>query len=84
MSPEQDKKLKKALANLRDTKEYRELCSVVMDLTGSTIDNPTIERMIDETLISRGAWIYDTINGKPKRGKTLTQKIRKTLGYSYP
>lgn len=55
-----------------------------MDLTGTTIDNPTIERMIDETLICRGAWIYDTINGKPKRGKTLTQKIRKTLGYSYP
>lgn len=84
MSPEQDKKLKKALANLQDTKEYRELCSVVMDLTGATVDNPTIERMIDETLICRGAWIYDTINGEPKRGKTLTQKIRKTLGYSYP
>lgn len=84
MSPEQDKKLKKALANLQDTKEYRELCSVVMDLTGATLDNPTIERMIDETLICRGTWIYDTINGEPKRGKTLTQKIRKTLGYSYP
>jgi hypothetical protein len=84
MSPEQDKKLKKALANLQDTKEYRELCSVVMDLTGATLDNPTIERMIDETLICRGAWIYDTINGEPKRGKTTTQKIRKTLGYSYP
>lgn len=84
MSPEQDKKLKKALANLQDTKEYRELCSVVMELKDTRLDNPSIERMIDETLICRGAWIYDTINGEPKRGKTLTQKIRKTLGYSYP
>ena len=80
----EDKKLKKALANLQDTKEYRVLCSVVMELKDTQIDNPSVERMIDETLICRGTWIYDTINGEPKRGKTLTQKIRKTLGYSYP
>ena len=80
----EDKKLKKALANLQNTKEYRELCSVVMELKDTQIVNPSVERMIDETLICRGTWIYDTINGEPKRGKTLTQKIKKTLGYSYP
>jgi hypothetical protein len=84
MTHEEEQKLSQALNELHNSNAYRELCKVVMDLTGTTIDNPTIERMIDETLICRGAWIYDTINGEPKRGKTLTQKIRKTLGYSYP
>ena len=84
MTLEQDKKLKRALVNLQDTIEYRELCSVVMELEGMHLDNPSVERMIDEILISRGTWIYDTINGEPKRGKTLTQKIRKTLGYTCP
>lgn len=63
MAPGQDKKLKKALANLQDTKEYRELCSVVKELEGTLLDNPSTERMIDKILISRGKWIYDTING---------------------
>ena len=84
MAPEQEQKLRKALNELYNSNVYRELCKVVIDLTDTTIDSPDIQRMIDETLITRGAWIYDIINGKPSRGKTLTQKIRKTLGYTYP
>lgn len=84
MTAEQEKKLKDALDKVYQSEEYRELTNLVMDLENTTIDNPTIERMIDETFICRGAWMYDKLNGKPNRGKTLTEKIRKVLGYTYP
>ena len=48
---------------------------------GEVLDNPSIERAIDETLITCGAWIYDSLNcGK----KNMIKKIRKVLGYIYP
>ena len=79
--------LKEALDNLYQSKEYKALCEVVLDMRKKDIqvDSPTIERMIDDTLICRGAWIYDEVVMKPnKRGKTMLQKIRKVLGYTYP
>ena len=83
MAPEQEERLLNALENLYHSEEYKELRSCVQELTDTGLDNPSIERAIDETLICQGAWIYDTIKGR-SRGKTLVQKIRKTLGYTYP
>lgn len=84
MTQEQEKELLKALDNVYKSKENIHLTNLIMNMKESKIDNPSIERMIDDTFLLRGAWIYDTLNGKPKRGKTLIQKIRKVLGYTYP
>jgi hypothetical protein len=38
-----------------------------------------------DNLCTYGAWIQDRINGKmPKDRGSLTKKIRKALGYTYP
>jgi len=84
MTREQEEKLLNALNALYACKEYRELKACVAESKDTGLNNPSIERAIDEILVCQGAWIYDTINGTPKRGKTLVQKIRKTLGYTYP
>jgi hypothetical protein len=86
MTKEQENELLNALENVRNSKEYNRLVDIVSYMEGEGIDCPSIERTIDEVLICRGAWIYDKLNGKPKRGKSLTmvQKIRKVLGYTYP
>lgn len=83
MAPEQEERLLNALNNLYHSEEYTELRNCVQELADAGLDNTTLERAIDETLICQGAWIYDTIKGK-SRGKTLVQKIRKVLGYTYP
>ena len=86
MTQEQEKELLNALENVRNSKEYNRLVDIVSYMQGEGIDCPSIERTIDDVLICRGAWIYDKLNGKPRRGKSLTmvQKIRKVLGYTYP
>lgn len=84
MTQEQETKLENALNALYSCKEYNELRACVKELADTGLNNPSIERAIDEVLICRGAHIYDTINGEPTRGKTLVQKIRKVLGYTYP
>lgn len=86
MTTEQENELISALENVRKSKEYNSLVNIVSNMEGEGIDCPSIERTIDEVLICRGAWIYDKLNGKPRRGKSLTmvQKIRKALGYTYP
>lgn len=78
--------LKEALENLYKSEEYKRLCEVVLDIKqkGIQVDNPTIDRLIDDTLICRGAWIYDEVVMQSSRGKTMLQKIRKVLGYTYP
>jgi hypothetical protein len=86
MTKEQENELLNALENVRNSKEYNRLVDIVSYMEGEGIDCPSIERTIDEVLICRGAWIYDKLNGKPKRGKSFTmiQKIRKVLGYTNP
>jgi hypothetical protein len=86
MTKEQENKLLSALENVCKSEEYNRLVDIVSYMEGEGIDCPSIERTIDDVLICRGAWIYDKLNGKPKRGKSLTmvQKIRKVLGYTYP
>ena len=68
-----------------------DLVNLVMDLQNSNdcihgdynnIDI-NVERRID-ALAERAGWIFDTLNGKPKRGLSKGQKIRKALGYTYP
>lgn len=84
MTQEQETKLENALNALYACKEYNELRAYVKELANTGLNNPSIERAIDEVLICRGAYMYDTINGEPTHGKTLVQKIRKVLGYTYP
>ena len=84
MDTNKEKELQIALDNLNKTAEYRKVCELTQELAENGIDNPSLERAIDEILICRGAWIYDTITCKYKRGKTLLYKVRKVLGYTYP
>lgn len=84
MTQEQEKELMNALDKVYKSEEYCSLTNLVLGMKDSHISNPSVERMIDETFICRGAWLYDTLNGKPTRGKTLLQKIRKVLGYTNP
>jgi hypothetical protein len=84
MGTNKEKELQIALDNLFKSAEYRKVCELTQELTDKGLNNPSLERAIDETLICRGAWIYDTINGKCKRGKGLLYKVRKAIGYTYP
>ena len=84
MGTNKEKELQIALDNLYKSAEYRKVCELTQELADKGLNNPSLERAIDETLICRGAWIYDTINGKCKRGKGLLYKIRKAIGYTYP
>lgn len=83
MDQKKEEKLLKAIDNLYKSKEYRDLCEMVIKLQaeGETLDNPSIEWAIDCILICCGAWIYDSLN---YRNKNMTKKIRKTLGYTCP
>ena len=91
MTQEQNDRLYNALNSLYQTKEFRELKEVVMELSESedciegSYDNihPDVERQIDY-LAETAGWIYDLLNGTPKRGLSRGQKIRKALGYTYP
>ena len=91
MTQEQNNKLYNALNALATSKEMQDLANLVIELRESKdcvkgdYNNiyPHVERSIDD-LILRGAWIYEQLNGKPKRGLSLAQKLRKVLGYTYP
>ena len=91
MTQEQNDKLFNALESLYQTKEFRNLKELVIELSQKeecikgSCDNiyPSIERHIDFMAETSG-WIYDTLNGKPNRGLSKGQKIRKALGYTYP
>ena len=80
MTHEQEKELRTALEKLEGTAEYKELTKLVQSMRGEIINDPLLERAIDEILIVRGAWIYDTINDSEK----MTKKVRKVLGYTFP
>ena len=91
MTTKENERLNKVLESLFDSKEYRELISVVNELSESPTCHKgdynnvysNVLRNVDELAIRCG-WIYDTLQGEPKRGKTMVQKIRKVLGYTYP
>lgn len=91
MTQEQNNKLKKALDDVYQCKEMRDLVDLVIELseseecTGGYMNiYPDVERCIDDLAV-RAGWIYDSLNKKTKkRGMSVTQKIRKVLGYTYP
>lgn len=44
----------------------------------------SLQNLFDDMILS-GAWLYDRIDDIPhKSKKSLTYKLRKALGYSYP
>jgi hypothetical protein len=54
------------------------------DLPLPFADDPNIERRADD-LACMGGWVHDRINGRNRLSKkSITKKIRKALGYSYP
>ena len=91
MTKEQNERLGKALDALMTSNEMRDLVDLVIELRDSedcihgdynNIDI-NVQRSID-ALAERAGWIYDALDGKPKRGLSKNQKIRKALGYTYP
>lgn len=80
MTHEQEKKLRTALEKLEGTAEYKELTKLVQSMRGAILNNPSLDRAIDEILIVRGAWIYDTLNDS----ESMSKKVRKALGYTFP
>ena len=78
---EANKKLKAALNAVFNSAEYKELHRVVMELrdNGGVNLSPDTERNID-TLALVAGWIYDQLQ-PVKRGRSMTEKIRKALGY---
>lgn len=91
MTKEQNEKLYNALNAVYKCKEMQDLVNLVMELRDSeecvqgSYNNifPNVERAIDD-LATRAGWIYDQLDGVPKRGLSRGQKIRKALGYTYP
>lgn len=91
MTKEQNDKLRDALEKLYESAEWRNVHELVMELSESEENTkkgylnilPDVERTIDHLAQTCG-WIFDSINGIPKRGKSKTEKIRKVLGYTYP
>lgn len=50
----------------------------------SFCDDPNWERLADD-LASMGGWVYDRLNGRNRlHKKSVTKKIRKAIGYTYP
>jgi hypothetical protein len=91
MTKEQNERLYDALNAVYKSKEMQDLVNLVMELRdseecvqGSCYNiYPHVERAIDD-IATRAGWIYDQLQGVPKRGLSKYQKIRKALGYTYP
>lgn len=91
MTKENNERLEKALNAVFQSKEMENLVNLVMELRDSedcvhgSYNNiyPNVERTIDDLAV-RAGWIYEALDGKPKRGLSKIQKIRKALGYTYP
>lgn len=91
MTKEQNERLYDALNAVYKSKEMEDLVNLVMELRDSeecihgSCNNiyPHVERAIDD-LATRAGWVYDQLDGVPKRGLSKGQKIRKALGYTYP
>lgn len=81
---EANKKLNAAIEVVLNSAEWREMKNIVMELryNGGVNLSPDTERNID-TLALVAGWIYDQLQ-PVIRGRSMTEKIRKALGYSYP
>ncbi len=91
MTHEQNQQLEQAISAVLTSKEMKALKTLVFELSlkeeciKGDYNNiyPHVERNIDSFAELTG-WIYELLYGKPKRGLSKLQKIRKALGYSYP
>lgn len=89
MTKENNERLNNALNALYKSEEFKALKDLVIELRetdgkgGYNAIFPHIARNIDYMVITAG-WIYDSLEGEPKRGLTNTQKLRKALGYTCP
>ena len=89
MTTENNERLNNALNALYESEEFKALKDLVIELRetdgmgGYNSIFPNDERNIDY-MVETAGWIYDSLEGKPKRGLSRTQKLRKALGYTYP
>lgn len=89
MTKENNERLNNALNALYESEEFKALKDLVIELKETDGEGgycaifPHIERNIDY-MVETAGWIYDSLEGKPKRGLTRSQKLRKALGYTYP
>ena len=89
MTQENNERLNNALNALYESEEFKALKDLVIELRetdgngGYNAIYPHSGRNIDY-MVETAGWIYDSLDSKPKRGLTCTQKLRKALGYTYP
>lgn len=89
MTEKNNERLNNALNAVYESEEFKQLKNLVIELketdgkSGYMSIYPHIERNIDY-MVETAGWIYDSLEGKPKRGLSRSQKLRKALGYTYP
>lgn len=89
MTQENNVRLDNALNALYESEEFNALKNLVIELKetdgvgGYNSIFPNVERNIDY-MVETAGWIYDSLEGTPKRGLSRRQKLRKALGYTYP
>ena len=89
MTEENNVRLNNALKALYESEEFNALKNLVIELKetdgvgGYNSVYPNVERNIDY-MVETAGWIYDSLEGTPKRGLSRRQKLRKALGYTYP
>lgn len=89
MTKENNERLNNALNALYESEEFKALKDLVIELRetdgkgGYNAIFPHIERNID-CMVETAGWIYDSLEGEPKRGLSRRQKLRKALGYTCP
>jgi hypothetical protein len=89
MTEENNVRLNNALNALYESEEFKALKDLVIELKetdgvgGYNAIYTNVERNIDY-MVETAGWIYDSLNGTPKRGLSRSQKLRKALGYTYP
>lgn len=89
MTQENNKRLNNALNALYESEEFKALKDLVIELKetdgvgGYNSIYPNVERNIDY-MVETAGWIYDSLEGAPKRGLSRRQKLRKALGYTNP
>ena len=89
MTKDNNERLNNALNALYGSEEFKALKDLVIELRDTDGEGgynaifPHIERNIDY-MVETAGWIYDSLEGKPIRGLSRSQKLRKALGYTYP
>jgi hypothetical protein len=89
MTQENNVRLNNALIALYESEEFKALKDLVIELKetdgggGYNSVYTNVVRNIDY-MVETAGWIYDSLEGTPKRGLSRRQKLRKALGYTNP